>query len=200
MGFGKEPLASVQMSRSNTWEMRMTAAQRSRGNRVTNALVCVVLPALLLSCAPNPDVARVHNKLLRLSVLLAHPASNTEELRRSAQATRLDFESHKRSFSGQAATACDEALFSAEIVASFNTMRGRDAPARHCAELSRSGAYDSEAECRKEMGAYKDHSNYSGETLATVYELDRSVLHLAILRLQRAAQQRMRTAEGLTAE
>jgi hypothetical protein len=164
-----------------------------------NALIWA-LPAILLSCAPAPDVARVHNRLLRLSVLLEHPDINTEELRRSAQATRLDFESHKQNFSGRAQSACDDALFSAEIVASFNGMRGSDAPARHCAELSRAGAYDSESECRKEMGAFKDASSFSGETLATVRQLDRSVLHLAVLRLERAAQQRMRNAVALTAQ
>ena len=187
-------------SSSSRVKSRMTEEKRKRGNRVSNAFVCIALLAILPACAPNPDVARVHNKLLRLSVLLEQPTTNTEELRRSAQATRLDFESHKQSFSGQAKQACDDALFSAEILASFNGMRGRDAPARHCAELSRAGAYGSESECQKEMGAFKDPSSYSGETLATVHQLDRSVLHLAILRLEGAARQRMRNAEGLTAQ
>jgi hypothetical protein len=92
------------------------------------------------------------------------------------------------------------ALLSAEILASFDVMRGRDPPARHCAELWKAGAYGSESECRKEMGAYKAPSNYSGETLATVTQLHKQVLHLGFLRLKQAAQHRMRNAEALTAE
>ena len=165
------------------------------------ALVWVALPALLqLSCAPNPDVARVHDKLHRLRVLLEHRPTMPENLRRSAQATRLDFEAHRQDFSQRAQAACDDALLSAEILASFDSMRGRDPPVRHCAELSKAGAYDSELECQKEMGAYKDSSTSDGGTRAAVDQLNRAVLHLALVRLERAAQQRMRNAESLTAQ
>jgi hypothetical protein len=167
---------------------------------IRTAIICVAFPALLLSCAQNPDVTRLHGKLSRLRVLLEHPTTPMEELRRNAQATRLDFESHKQSFSGQAQVACDEALFSAEILASFNGMRGNDPPGRHCAELSKAGAYGSETECRKEMDAYKEPLNYSGETLAAIHQLDRAVLHLALQRLERATQERVRNAETLTAQ
>ena len=50
------------------------------------------------------------------------------------------------------------------------------------------------------MDAYKEPSNYSGETLTAINELDRAVLHLALLRLERATQERMRNAETLTAQ
>src|SRR6185503_5832070 len=167
---------------------------------ISRALIWAALPAVLLSCAPNPDIARVHEKLLRLGALLEHPTTSKEQLRRTAQATRLDFEAHRQSFSGRAQTACDDALLSAEILASFDVMRGRDPPARHCAELTKAGAYASESECRKEMDSYKDPSKYSGDTRQTVYQLDRSVLHLALLKLEHAAQQRMRNAQALTAQ
>ena len=168
--------------------------------KLSRALIWAAFPAALLSCAPNPDVARVHEKLQRLSALLEHPTTSMEQLRHSAQGARLDFEAHKPSFSGRAQQACDDALLSAEILASFDVMRGRDPPARHCAELWKAGAYGSESECRKEMGAYKAPSNYSGEKLATVNQLNKQVLHLGFLRLQHAAQERMRNAEAVTAE
>src|SRR5437764_1422814 len=76
-----------------------------------------------------------------------HHIRHFPKLGRNAQAARVDFRSHKQSFSGQAQEACDKALFSTEILASFNGMRGSDPPGRHCAELSKAGAYDSESAC-----------------------------------------------------
>src|SRR5947208_17186859 len=113
------------------------AAKRAEQAKIIGKVImCVAFPTFLISCAQNPDVTRLHGKLSRLRVLLEHPTTPMEELRRNAQAARLDFQSHKQSFSGQAQEACDKALFSTEILASFNGMRGSDPPGRHCAELS----------------------------------------------------------------
>jgi hypothetical protein len=45
----------------------------------SKAILFGFLPVLLLSCAPNPDVERLHGKLLRLRGLMEH-ATTMEEL------------------------------------------------------------------------------------------------------------------------